>query len=262
MKNTKTYGIIFLVLIIIIFSFIMYYRNTDWPVKFKSELDHFFGEGNWKILSEKENNSILYNTYNYNILSNTYTKNEPGKYKNWYIQFKSKNGETNIGKITNHTLKINNDKYWIFDSKRYSVKQAFILELMDISFNIVGKDVFDEFISSQLSENEADCIDVTISYYGGNPSPKFYDELFEQPWFTINNINAENFLSSDLYDFHISIKAHDYKVKKLSEEEQQHLFNNFETIQKNLVQKYNNNASFEIYFDKEHSVKYINGVRK
>ena len=102
----------------------------------------------------------------------------------------------------------------------------------------------------------------TISYNGGNPKPKFYDELFKQSWFNVNSISAENFLTCDLYDFYIDIHAYDYKVEKLTEQEQQTLFNSIETLETKLAQMYGRDASFSIYFNKEHNVKYIDGNKQ
>jgi len=262
MKKLKNNLTLILIFILIIFAIVFYYQSKEWPNKFKSELDHFFGADNWKCISEETKESIIYTDY-IRIRSNPELSGEiPGKYKNWYIQFNNKYGEEEIWSITNHVFKINNDKYDLFHPKRFSSKQAFIQELMNISFEIASEEVFNEIILSELSQKEADCIDVSISYHGGNPKPEFYDALFKESWFTANKVNAENFLACDLYDFYLYIRAFDYKVEKLTDEEQQNLFNSFENIQKKLLQKYGKNASFEIYFDKEHKVEYIDGNKQ
>lgn len=262
MKKIKNYGIILFIFIFIIFQFVCYYKNKNWINRFKSELDQFFGKGNWECISQETKKSIIY-TDHIIIRSNTSRSVEvPGKYTDWNIKFFNKYGNEEIWEITNHTLKINHDKYGIFSSKRYSNKQAFVLELMDISCGLAGDEVFNDIIKDELPENIADCLRISISYTGGNPKPELYDKLFKQSWFNVNNISAENFLACDLYDFYIDIFAFDYKVKKLSKQEQQTLFDSMKTIENKLLQKYGKKASFEIYFDKEHKAKYIDGYKQ
>lgn len=159
-------------------------------------------------------------------------------------------------------LKINNDKYGICSSKRYSSKQALILELMDISCAIASEEIFNEIIKSELPKNVADCISVSISYNGGNPKPEFYDDLFKQSWFNIENATAENFLACDLHEFYLDIKAYDYRANKLTTHEQQNLFDSLEKIEKKLLDKFGNNASFKIYFDKDNKVEYSKGTKQ
>lgn len=262
MGKIKKYGVILLICILIISLFVIYYRNKNWTVRFKSELDQFFGKENWECISEETKKSIIYTEYII-VRSNPVLSEEvPGKYTDWNIKFSNKDGNEEIWKITNHTLKINNDKYGIFSSKRYSNKQALILELMDISCGLAAEEVLNDVIKNELPDNIADCLRISISYNGGNPQPEFYDELFEQSWFNINDISAENFLRCDLYDFYIDIFAFDYKVEKLTEEEQQILFDSMKNIEEKLLDKYKENASFEIYFDKEHKVQYIDGNKQ
>ena len=262
MAKLKKYGIIFFICILTISLFVGYYRNKNWTIRFKSELDHFFGKENWKCISEETKESIIYTDYIIVRSNPTLSGEIPGKYTDWNIKFSNKDGNEEIWEITNHTLKINHDKYGMFSSKRYSNKQAIVLELMDISCGLAGDEIFNDIIKEELSENIANCLRVSISYTGGNPKPEFYDKLFEQPWFNVNNVSAENFLACDLHDFYIDIFAFDYKVKKLSEQEQQTLFDSMKIIERKLLQKYENNASFEIYFDKEHNVEYIDGNKQ
>ena len=36
-----------------------YYLRT-WPLRFQGELDNFFGEGNWEVISEDTKDSMMY----------------------------------------------------------------------------------------------------------------------------------------------------------------------------------------------------------
>jgi hypothetical protein len=186
---------------------------------------------------------------------------EPGMYKNWYIKYNNK-GKEEVWQITNHSLKINNDKYDWFSSKRYSAKQAFVFELMDISCQIIGEQVHNEVIKEYLSEKESECIEVLISYKGGNPKPNFYNKIWKEDWFTADKATAQNYLASYLHNFYLYIRAHDYKLDKLTDEEKQNVINSLDKIEDKLLKKYGNNASFRIYFDKENNLEYIDGVKQ
>ena len=238
--------------IICVICFVMSPKsNKDWTIRFKPELDHFFGEVNWECISKETKKSTIY------------SKSDGAKstYTNWYIRFYNKTDKEEVWSITDHVLRINNAKHGLFSPKRYSIKQAFYLELMEISCGLVGNDIFDEFIRSELSENEANCIDASIHYYG-QPEPKFYDALSEEEWFTAEKARAEDYLSYELQDFRISISAHDYYIKKLTVQERQNVFDSLEKIEKKLLDRYGDIASFRIFFDAEHKVEYRDGRKQ
>ena len=261
MKKFKNILMIFLIVAIIAAIIIGINLYNNWPFRFKKELDKFFGKGNWECISEETKESTIYTEYIYVHSNPEYSEEVPGKYKNWYIKFNNKNQEE-IWKITNHTLKINNDKYGLFSSKRYSSKQALIQELMDISCEVAAEEVYNEIIEGQFSENEAECIDVLITYKGGNPEPDFYDKLYKEEWFTVDKATAYNYLSCDLHDFYLYIRAHDYKLNKLTDEEKQNVLNSLENIEQKLLEKYGGNASFKIYLDNENKLEYIDGIKQ
>ena len=58
-------------------------------------------------------------------------------------------------------------------------------------------------IEMYLTPAEADCINVEISYKGGNPKPEFYDKLLKESWFNRKEISAEHYLSMDYFDLYI-----------------------------------------------------------
>lgn len=74
-----------------------------------------------------------------------------------------------VWRITDHVYKISDDRYGILNPKRLSARQALTLELMNISFGIIGEDIKTEIIEEYLPPAEAACIDVDMSYNGGNP---------------------------------------------------------------------------------------------
>ncbi len=256
MKKVEKFGILFLIIIFII-AFFIFFRSKGWPTIFKSELDQFFGKGNWECISKEEKISDI----NYKHSPHP-SDSISRRYTNWNIKFLNKYGNEEIWTITNLALKINNRIYGPFSSNSYSAKQALVLELKDIACGLASDDVLNDVISDELPENITDCLRVSIYHKNGNPKPKFYDELFKQPWFNVNDVTAENFLATDLYDFYIDIFAFDYKIEKLTEQERQVLFNSMENIERKLLQKYGENASFEIYFNDAHQVEYVNGIKQ
>lgn len=263
MKKVKKIGITFIFLVLVAGIVTAYFMGKNWTIRFKSEMDDFFGEGNWKCISEETKESIMFEKHIYtNSRYGQETYEVPGKYQDWYIQFTNRNGEEEIWRITNHVLKINHDKYSLFSSGRYSSKQAFVAELMDISFGAVSDEIKEEFINSELSEEEAECIGVEMSYHGGNPDPEFYDELFREDWFQVNEISAGNYLTCDLHDFYIYIRTYDYKFEKLTYTQQQHVLDSMERIENKLLEEYGNDASFELYFGEGYRVEYVDGKKQ
>lgn len=260
LEKIKKVGKTSVILLFIAGLVIIYIMSQNWTIRFHSQLDKFFGKGNWECISGETKTSHMYSEYI--NTGDTVTSGEtPGKYKNWYIAFQDKNGEEELCNITNHVFKISADEHWIFSSKRYSQKQALTLELMDVSFDIIGNEILDTVIKSELSEEEASCIEVTMLYHGGNPQPKFYTALAKEDWFNINDVSAENYLSYDLHDFYLYIRAHDYRLEKLTDEQQQNVLNSMERIEQKLLETYGENASFQIYFDSEHKVEYVDGEK-
>lgn len=238
-----------------------YLGSGNWPRRFHAELDEFFGEGNWKCISEEEKESMIYSTTYRDTTTGT-TSERPGSYKNWYIEWTTPAGEKEIWEITNHALKINHDKNWIFSKKRLSNKEAFVLELREIAESIAAEEVHRDIVEGLLTQEEAECISISMMYHGGNPQPEFYDRLWEEEWFKADSITADDFLVTELHDFYIWIHIYDYRFQNLSEEEQQHVTDSFEAIQQTLVRQYGEHASFEIYLGDGYSVEYIDGVKQ
>ena len=78
----------------------------------------------------------------------------------------------------------------------------------------------------------------------------------KESWFKCNEVSAERYLSMDTADFYIDIKAYDYRIKKLSDTEKDHLMNSLETIEQGLRDKYGEHASYKIYFDDFHQAEH------
>ena len=235
--------------------------NSNWPKKFSDEFDLFFGKGNWESVSEETKESIIYDEYIIVHSAPYLSENVPGKFKEWNITYMNSDNKREMAIISDHTFKINNDKYFIFSKKRYSAKQALTLEFMNISFSICGDKVMKESISPYLSKKEMEALTVDISYNGGNPKPEFYDDLIKEDWFNVKDVSANDYLNYDKHEFYIYIRSYDYKLNKLTDEEKQHLFDSMEKIEKDLLKKYGKNASFEIYIDENHKVEYKDGVK-
>ena len=126
---------------------------------------------------------------------------------------------------------------------------------------VVEEEVHREIVREALTDEEANCIYVDMSYNDGNPPRTFYDKLAKESWFTIEGVTAENYLATDLYDFYLSIRIHDYRLEQLTKEEQENVVNSLENIEKRLLEKYGNNASFEISYG-EYDVEYVDGVKQ
>lgn len=248
MEKKKRSKFIILVPVLLIIAVIAgwYYLRT-WPLRFQGQLDDFFGKDNWEVISEDTKESMMYDK-NITIRNAAWSSEEiPGKFHEWDIAFTNRDGDTEVWTISDHTMKINHDKYWILSPDRYSAKQALGQELMDISFSMAGEQVHKEILQALLPNAEADCVVVDISYRGGRPDPELYDELLDAPWFTANDVTAEDFLHSDLNDFYIDIYAYDYRVDDLTSDERKHLLGSLTDIENLLKDTYGDYVDYEIY---------------
>ena len=261
MKKAKKIGFSILAVIFIIGIVGVYWLLSNWTIRYRSKLDAFFGKGNWEVLSEDVDVSRMYTLRN-NSTWNGYGQGRPSRvYRDWNVLYENKNGEEEVWKISNQTYRVNHERYRMLSSKRYTAHQALILELMELSFAVVEEEVHREIVREALTDEEANCIYVDMSYNDGNPKRSFYDKLAKESWFTIEGVTAENYLATDLYDFYLLIRIHDYRLEQLTKLEQENVLNSLEEIEKRLLEKYGNNASFQILYN-EFNVKYTDGVKK
>ncbi len=236
---------VLLLLICGIFFLFCYFRM--WPLRFHAQLDDFFGKGNWEQISYEEKESIIYQVYHRSYSSRGYPRERPGKFTEWDILYTDANGQQEIWTISDHTMRINHDQHWLLSSDRYSAKEAFTLELMDLSTKAAGEGVREEILSSILPEPEAQCLDVSISYRGGNPPPQMYGQLLKESWFTAGGADAKAYLETELYDFYIRVLAYDYRVEKLTDSQQTHLENSLGAMEEALKEAYGEYADYDIY---------------
>ena len=262
MKKIK--NILFAILAVIVISIVSYLAYTylgceNWPVRFSSELDRYFGKGNWECISTENKRSSTYSVYNssYDAL---YDEWVPLRYKDWYISVKNEENEEKVVRISNSGYKISNDKYGVFSGKRESNKQAFVCELLDIAREEIGDRLKEDLLSRVLTEDELECFSVEIVRKGYAPKPGVYSKLWKEDWFTYQKISAENFLACELHEFYIDVFLFDYKYEKLSKEQQEHLMESYDLIREMLLEEFGENASFELRFDTEHRCEYKDGV--
>ena len=237
-----------------------FFLRRDWTVRFRGELDAFFGEGRWEAVSQEEKESIIYEEYLPSASNPSGGTTVPGQFHEWLIRYTDGQGENALWTLSDHTYRINRDRYSILSPRRYSAKEAFVLELMNLTCGTAGDAALREAAEGLLSETEMGCLKAEISYEGGNPSPEFYDGLWEEPWFRLEDAAAEQYLSSELHDFYLDIRVHDYRLEKLTEEERRHVLDSLEPLTQRLLERYGENASFSIYLDGEHRAEYRNGI--
>lgn len=246
-KKKHSKAVIFTPILLILAIVSGWYYLRTWPLRFHGQLDDFFGAGNWEVISEDTKESIMYSESIIVRDTLSLSGDIPGRFHEWDIAFTNRDGETEIWTISDHTMKINHDEYWLLSPDRYSAKQSLGQELMDISFAMAGEQVHKDILQTLLPASEADCITVDISFRGGRPDPELYSDLLKEPWFTANEVTADDFLQSDLNDFYIDVFAYDYRVDKLSSNERAHLLGSLTDIENALKDTYGDYVDYEIY---------------
>lgn len=256
-EQKKRSWIVPLVILALIIAGLMawWFVLRTWPLRFRGELDQFFGTGNWESVSEQTKRSMMHDQY---IIRGTgLSGSTDGSFHEWDIAFTNREGEPEIWTISDHTLKINNHEHWFpLDPERYTAKQALGQELMELAFDMAGEEVQEDVLGDILTESERACLEVEISFHGGRPDGKLYTELLAEPWFNIQELDAEKFLQSDLYDFYVDVFAYDYRVDDLSEMEQEHLFRSLVDIEQALRDAFGEYADYDIYLGEGYAAEY------
>lgn len=253
MKKVLRTVIVALVVVAAVAAVWWHFYSRSWPDCFQKELDAFFGEGNWQVVSQEEKESIIFSVHHYSSLDDlTPTPDTPGKFHNWDIAYTSPDGETSLWRITDHALKINHDKYSWFSGKQLSTRQALTQQLMFIVTDMAAEQVYEDVIAQVFPEEQAECIQVDLTYRGGNPRPGVYNRLVQQDWFTAQNVTVRDILGTDLHDFYIFIRAFDYRVAKLPEEEQQDLWDRLGELEQALKAAYGPGCKYEIFLGNEY----------
>lgn len=259
MSEQKKHGWIIpvVILALIVAGFVAgWFVLRTWPLRFHRELDQFFGAGNWESVSEEIKRSMMFDEY-LAVRGTGYSDSVDGRFHEWNIAFTNREGETELWTISDHTLKINNHDHWFpLDPERYTARQALGQELMELAFDMAGEQAQEDILGDILTDGERACLDVEISFRGGWPNGDLYTELLNEPWFNIQELDAEKFLQSDLYDFYIDVFAYDYRVDDLSEMEQEHLFRSMGDIKQALRGAFGEYADYDIYLGEGYSAEY------
>ncbi len=74
-------------------------------------------------------------------------------------------------------------------------------------------------------------------------------------------MTAAHYLACDDHEFFLDIRAHDYRLEKLNDEQRQNVVNSFDTIIESLCQIYGKDAFFRLYIDSEHIAEYRKGTQ-
>ena len=256
MEKMKKAGVVILLILITLAIIAGYFYMTSWPLRFRGEFNDFFGKGNWEWISTREKDSMIFDEYHMSGSSNMSSETRPGRYHDWEISYEDQAGTKENWYVTDHAYRINHSRNHIFSQGRYTAKQAMTQELMEISFASAEEAVHREILDQVLPENESRCLGVDLMYRDGNPSGKFYDKLRKEEWFHADKASAEKYLETDIYDFYLYIRAFDYRMEDLTEEEREHLMKSLPDIESALKTAYGEAADYEIYLDEGVRAKY------
>ena len=103
MKKAKKAGVLAVVILIIAVGFLIYHYFQTWPLRFRSDFNEFFGEGNWEQVSSETNESRMYTVY-HRSSSPALSGERAGTYHNWDIAFTNRYGEEELWTITDLSL--------------------------------------------------------------------------------------------------------------------------------------------------------------
>ena len=208
---------------------LLYYMN-NWPLRFKNDLDLYFGEGNWQWISQDETEDYRYNIYHRIPNNPAHVNPKPGRFRNWYIAFEDPQGEKWLWRMTDHVYKINMHHRGAVSG--FSARDGVTAELMDLSFRQGAMGISKKVLSPILSQEELNCLKVVVSYRGGNPGPSLFEKLRKQPWFRCGH--AKEFFTWDYHDFYLDIYPNNHRADRLAPEIRDHLLGSLGRIETDL----------------------------
>ena len=117
MQKVKKIGGIAIVLLIVAGGFMIYHYFQTWPLRFRSDLDAFFGSGNWEQVSSETKESMIYTVY-HSSSDGLRSGERAGKFHEWNLVFRNRYGEQELWTISDHTMKINHSDHMFLSSER------------------------------------------------------------------------------------------------------------------------------------------------
>lgn len=264
LKSVIIAGVIFIFISILFFVHTISspsYWCGQWLFLYRSQLNDFFGKGNWSCVSKKTCRFLFQSDTDYDDDDDTFDPWDhfQDDYQNWELQFLNRNNEMQTCSISNRDYKLS--------YSHLSAKQALTQELMRVSFALASDEVKAYLVDGVLSENEAKCIEVGMAYeefgfYQISLKPESYDDLRKEDWFNIKDVSAERYLASEQYDVYLAIHIDGAGTifELRSEEEQKHIMDSVDIFVEKLLRKYGEHASFVISMDAG-SITYENGKK-
>lgn len=225
--------------------------RKDWPTAYKAEFDKFFGEGNWSVVSDEILEEIRADKPYYfdDVLQGA---KYHGEYQQWNIQYKDKDNNEHVWKITDIGQRSHNQHLLIFFPDYMSDKEALINEFVETAHYVAGEQVRDNVLEKVLSKEQSNSLDSYVFYMVYLPDSNLGEKLWEQDWFNIKTISAKDILQSELAESQIRILANKGRLLDLPVAQQQEVRESAEDIARRIEDEYGVNTTYEVIIDVDH----------
>ena len=203
-----------------------------WPLRFRRDLDAYFGKGNWEWVSPDRIEDYRYDIYQRvpNYSPNCFP--DSGKHHIWYIAFQDPDGQKWMWRMTDHVYYVTMHRSGALSG--FSAHDGLTAELSALSFKRGCHILSQKYLSEVLSQEELNCLRFEVSYRGGNPGHALYEELRQQPWFDSGHM--KEYLNWDFQDFYLHIYPYNHRIERLSPEARAHLFSSLPQVEAVLKQ--------------------------
>ncbi|MGN0518708.1 MAG: hypothetical protein ACI4II_08315 [Acutalibacteraceae bacterium] len=182
-------GVIFILLILVIYNLIStYFGSSNYPVRFKDELDNFFGEGNWECTNVEKKTTSMFSDDEYYAGDYTLNSRRDGTYRVWTIQYVDSQGNSCEDYISNFTHFMH----------KTSNKTVLAMELHEIALNHASDELERTIAKDIFTQDEIENY-ISIIRFGtvNRPETSYYKNLLHQDWFKIHHATPLSFLSQE-----------------------------------------------------------------
>ena len=211
------------ILVIITVVVVTIVRALNWSHRYEKQFDRFFG--NWALVAYGRVDGGIYGYDFEDDLTHAELFGNPIKYRTYYIGCLSDDNVDFVYRISDMAYRV--------DSSKYSKDQILIRELYECARYKAQSEIRDVV----LADLNLDDTYVDVRLLSDRLNGDFYDWLWLQDWFNIDDITPDDLLSLHQYGYNIEVE---YVVDKsvLSSEEMNELQDVCKSTESRLVNLY------------------------
>ena len=229
-----------------------------WPLRFRKDLDAYFGEGKWEWVSPDKMEDYRHDIYQRVPNDSSSCLSDSGKHHIWYIAFQDPEGQRWMWRMTDHTYYVSMHHRGALGG--FSARDGMTAELMELSFRRGSLVLSQKILKDVLSQEELNCLRFEVSYRGGNPGRALYEQLRQEPWFDSGHL--KEYLNWDYHDFYLNIYPYNHRIDRLPEETREHLLGSLSQVESALQSSLGEYCDYKVHLGQDPQGNPIRGEFK